>query len=357
MENNLKYLGKLRNIYAIYTVNYIFQLLTLSLYRPWAKTKLRKFFYNNVSIFNERIEYSGRGGELFKGFLIALIFLFITSSAIFLVISLLIDNPAILKHSQEYLPSILLFPFIYYAQYSSLKYRLTRSRWKSIGAFLKGSSFKYMLFKIKRLFINIMTLGFYIGRSDLLSKQYMVNNASIGSIRFEFKESVKVLDKVNVITLLLALPTLFISRICYQAYLKNCSWGAIKIANISFKGDFTTKKILCYYLGNIFILIAFCIIMILCFAFVGKIIGFENVTREMFISAVYVYIFVIIITFLPIIIPIFLQRKIKFFSRNIYILGSIADIEILQEQKDHKATGDELADILGFELDLDIGLL
>src|SRR5262245_52016259 len=51
-------------------------LLTTSIYRFWARTNMRRYLWNNVVIGGEPLEYTGRGIELFIGFLIASSILF-----------------------------------------------------------------------------------------------------------------------------------------------------------------------------------------------------------------------------------------------------------------------------------------
>jgi uncharacterized membrane protein YjgN (DUF898 family) len=46
--------------------------VTLGVYRFWYQTDVRRFLWNNVEIDGDALEYTGRGLELFVGFLIAL---------------------------------------------------------------------------------------------------------------------------------------------------------------------------------------------------------------------------------------------------------------------------------------------
>ena len=55
----------------------------------------------------------------------------------------------------------------YFGSFSALRYRLSRTRWRGIRGSLQGHGFDYVLFRLKRTIINICTLGYAIGRSDL----------------------------------------------------------------------------------------------------------------------------------------------------------------------------------------------
>ena len=55
--------------------NGLLNLVTLTLYRFWGKTEVRRRVWRNVRLNDEPFEYTGRGGELFIGFILALVVL------------------------------------------------------------------------------------------------------------------------------------------------------------------------------------------------------------------------------------------------------------------------------------------
>ena len=59
---------KLRNL-AIWTT--LRTLLTLGVYRFWARTRTRRYFWSAVNVEGHGFEYTGKGVEKFLGFLIA----------------------------------------------------------------------------------------------------------------------------------------------------------------------------------------------------------------------------------------------------------------------------------------------
>src|SRR3712207_2766510 len=52
--------------------NGLLNLVTLTLYRFWGKTEVRRRVWDGVQMNGEPFEYTGRGVELFMGFLLAL---------------------------------------------------------------------------------------------------------------------------------------------------------------------------------------------------------------------------------------------------------------------------------------------
>ena len=62
--------GRRGALFGILMMNTLLGFLTLGIYRFWARTRLRQFFWNSIEIDGDVLEYTGRGLELFIGFLI-----------------------------------------------------------------------------------------------------------------------------------------------------------------------------------------------------------------------------------------------------------------------------------------------
>ena len=71
---------------AIAVSNFILNLITLWIYRFWAKTRVRRHIWSCVHINGEPVEYTGTGGELFTGFLVVMAVLFLPLAVIGLVL-------------------------------------------------------------------------------------------------------------------------------------------------------------------------------------------------------------------------------------------------------------------------------
>src|SRR5215510_789955 len=66
----LEYDGGLGALYWIFIKNFLLIIITLTIYRFWGKTNLRRYAWSHTTLQGQRFEYTGRGGELFIGFLI-----------------------------------------------------------------------------------------------------------------------------------------------------------------------------------------------------------------------------------------------------------------------------------------------
>ncbi len=68
----VEFTGQRGPLFRLLLKNAVFKLLTLWIYRFWAKTWIRRYFWNNIRIDRDPLEYTGLPSELFIGFLIVL---------------------------------------------------------------------------------------------------------------------------------------------------------------------------------------------------------------------------------------------------------------------------------------------
>ena len=61
--HKLEYDGTIGGLYWIFLKNVVLGLLTLTIYRFWGKTNLRRYAWSHTSLQGERFEYTGRGSE------------------------------------------------------------------------------------------------------------------------------------------------------------------------------------------------------------------------------------------------------------------------------------------------------
>lgn len=69
---DVEFSGRRWPLFKLMVKNAIFQILTLGIYRFWAKTWVRRYFWSNTRIQGQPLEYTGLPSELFIGFLIVL---------------------------------------------------------------------------------------------------------------------------------------------------------------------------------------------------------------------------------------------------------------------------------------------
>ena len=164
----------------------VLNVLTLGFYRFWGKTRLRRYFWQNIRIGREPLEYTGTGGELFKGFLVAIVILMILGT-IYSFISAFAQTEGfgafVLVEVGYY---VVLLGLIQLAFYRLWRYRLSRTSWRSIRFSLGGSSMTYLWKAMGWWLVNFLTLGLATPWASADLWRYRMNNTAFGSLPFAF---------------------------------------------------------------------------------------------------------------------------------------------------------------------------
>lgn len=195
-KNHFEYYGKGGELFKIWLVNLLLTIVTLGIYSFWGKTRIRRYLAAKTALNGDPLEYTGTGKELFIGFL--------------KFFPLLVGALALVAFVP--LSAIVIYPALGFMAlagiYAGMKYKFSRLRWRSIRGNLEGSIFKYALVKLKWIFLNAISLGFLIPRSDLRLHEFVMNNLYFGDRKFRYamdKASLKRLFKIHILTLLLCL--------------------------------------------------------------------------------------------------------------------------------------------------------
>ena len=182
------YSGRAFQLLPIVFANLMLTLVTVGLYRFWAKTRIRKYFLSRVAFLGDPLEYTGTGAELFKGFMIVLAifvpFLFITGLVQQLVAAPGADPINAAAYQAVYLLAIY---FLYsVAVYRAQRYRLSRTVWRGIRAGQEGSALLYALHALGLGLLTLATAGlaYPVMRRYLVG--YRIDNASFGTERFQY---------------------------------------------------------------------------------------------------------------------------------------------------------------------------
>lgn len=64
--------GKFFNVLGLALKNAALTIITLTMYRFWARTSMRRRLWSRTWVLGDPLEYTGNAAELFRGFLISL---------------------------------------------------------------------------------------------------------------------------------------------------------------------------------------------------------------------------------------------------------------------------------------------
>jgi uncharacterized membrane protein YjgN (DUF898 family) len=183
--HHLEYSGDGVEMALLFLKNILLTIVTLSLYRPWARTNLRRYVWGHVSFQGDRASYTGTGEELFKGWakLFGLLF------AIFATV-------AIATKLIPFLGLLLPFvtPFAYIAlfalaTYSGLRYRLSRTKWREIKFGVdkdKESTREFLQLYIIGALLSGVTFGIYYPWFKNSERTFLTNRMRLGTVHFSY---------------------------------------------------------------------------------------------------------------------------------------------------------------------------
>ncbi len=166
--------------------NLALRVVTLGIYHFWAKTEVRQRIWSAIRINDEPLTYTGRGKELFFGFLIVM-------SCIFLPVMLLVAAVAFTFGPQHPITnsiSILLyivFGFLFgLAIYRAQRYRLARTRWRGIRGSLVGDPMVYAWTFFWTAILIPFTLGWIMPWRSTKLQSIISNNTRFGDRPVKF---------------------------------------------------------------------------------------------------------------------------------------------------------------------------
>ena len=182
----LEYDGTIGALYWIFIKNLLLGIITLTIYRFWGKTNLRRYAWSHTSLQGQRFEYTGRGGELFVGFLIvagAYLVFFIAMTILGLVL-----GDAFVQVTPIFL-LVLVGYLIFVAQYAAQNYRLTRTLWSGIRGGMTGSAWKYGVKAFLFTLLNLVTLNLATPWTTLRLTEDRFNNSYFGNAKASLQAS------------------------------------------------------------------------------------------------------------------------------------------------------------------------
>lgn len=187
----LEFDGKRASFVKVLIVNGILTTLTLGIYRFWAKTKVRRFFWSNVRFLDDPLEYTGTGGELFVGFLIVIAILFPLGLVYGAIGSLVPPDATELRVGLEVAYYLVIFALLQIGFYRMWRYRMSRTTWRGVRFGLDGSTWTYLKLASGWTLLSAVTLGFAYPWMQVDLWRYQIRHTRIGSEIFKFEGNAK----------------------------------------------------------------------------------------------------------------------------------------------------------------------
>lgn len=241
-------------LFGIQIVNLFLILVTFGIYYFWGKARVRKYIWSQIDFSGDRLSYHGTGKETFFGWLKAMLifgipFLFFQNAPQLLGAPLPVIIVCII------MSFVLASIFIPIAMIGMRKYRLSRTALRGIRFSFRGRWLEFAKVFYTGLALMTITLGLYKPYFDMRISAYFMEKSFFGTKGFDFDGKGSDLIKYHIITLLLALPTLLISRIWYGFYTTKYTWNHITFDAARFQSTITFGGYVWLYLTNILLLL------------------------------------------------------------------------------------------------------
>ncbi|GLK78164.1 membrane protein [Methylopila jiangsuensis] len=175
--------GEARHMRPLVLKGLLLTLLTLGVYRFWYQTDVRRFLWSRTAIEGDGLEYTGRGLELFLGFLIALAVLI----PAYVIIALLsFAGGPILQVAAQFAFSLAIVFLAQYALYRARRYRLSRTLWRGVRLGQTGSGWAYAGRCFGWGLLTVLTLGLAYPFMRASLERYKMNNTWYGDQQGRF---------------------------------------------------------------------------------------------------------------------------------------------------------------------------
>lgn len=166
---------------------FLLNIITLTLFRFWGRTHFRQQLWSDTTIGDHALEYTGRGKELFFGFLMAIFTVMLpTFIAIIGAQFMFGEVGAAIVILLVYIG---MFWLIGVAIFLARRYVISRTRYRGIRLEQRGSAVSYGWKAFGYGILSGITLGWYAPAARIKLSRYMWDNAYFGSEDIKFEDT------------------------------------------------------------------------------------------------------------------------------------------------------------------------
>jgi len=174
------YTGDANDLAPLVLETILFNLSTLTLYRFWSRSRVRRHLWSRIDVDGDGLEYSGRGLEMLIGFLIVLV-----------VVLIPLAVGAALLQLWNPLAALLLYPIpaflIGVAIWRARSYRLSRTLWRGIRFAQTGGALDYALIAFAWGILSTISLGLMTPMKENALWSYAIRRTHFGDRTFSYK--------------------------------------------------------------------------------------------------------------------------------------------------------------------------
>jgi uncharacterized membrane protein YjgN (DUF898 family) len=156
----------------------LLELVTVGFYRFWLATDMRRHLWSSTAVEGDAPEYTGSARELLIGFLFALAIL----APIYLVYFLLGLEAERLQALASIPLGLFFFLFAQFAIYRARRYRLTRTVWRGVRFWMRGSGVSYAWRAGLWTLLIMLSLGLALPWARAALERFKMRHTSYGDL-------------------------------------------------------------------------------------------------------------------------------------------------------------------------------
>jgi uncharacterized membrane protein YjgN (DUF898 family) len=244
----MEFRGSGGSLFAITFVNALLNVFTLGIWFAWGRVRELRFLVGSTWVAGDPMSFHGRGGELFRGVLIAFFVLVVPLLALFFWAASETGASAALGMIAAYLGFGLLVAF---ASVGSLRYRLPRTEWRGIRFGFDGKPTEFLRGYLWRAALVVVTVGLYYPVYACWRRKWILSRTRFGTVSFDCDPESQPLFDTFLVCWFLGFVTFGLSFVWYQGHLQGYLWNRSRVGDARFTSKMTGEGWLKFQLVNL----------------------------------------------------------------------------------------------------------
>ena len=174
------FVGDRDKLFSLVSRNAVFFILTLTIYRFWGWTYLRRYFWSNTELAGEPLEYRGTPWIMLKAFLRMLGFLILVTAVAYGTPILFMESTNLMVVSAVLGAGLILW-FWGFALFSRMRFLLKLTRWRGINAVMKRGAAGFATRALVCTVINFLTLFLAFPATFAYLERYKYESIMVGN--------------------------------------------------------------------------------------------------------------------------------------------------------------------------------
>ncbi len=205
-----EYDGPAPELLRIYLQNVVWTILTLGVYRFWAKVRTKRFHYEHTQFAGGRFDYHATGREKFSGFLRGMCILAPIVVAYYYASEYADARPEnlFLRVAATYGLFLAIYLIRPIALVGGQRFNLARTSWNNLRFRFTGTVGEAYALYLRDLLFMVLTLGIYYPWHKRNVEEFKLQNTSLGDEHMDFRGTGRELFGINFVYWIFTLLTL-----------------------------------------------------------------------------------------------------------------------------------------------------